>query len=61
MTGGDVVQPDVRALAPVAEGGVVNYYFPVEVEVVGEADDTLVQRVVAEVVAELDRELASRQ
>lgn len=60
MADGDAVQPGARALAPAAEGGVVHYYFPVEVEVVG-TDDTLVQRVVAEVVAELDRELASRQ
>jgi hypothetical protein len=55
----DTDQPQV--LAPAVDGAVVNYYFPVEIEVVGDADDTLVQRVVAEVFAEFDRELASRQ
>ncbi|SDM02172.1 hypothetical protein [Nonomuraea jiangxiensis] len=46
---------------PAGDGAVVHYYFPVEVEVVGDANDALVQRVVSEVFAELDRELASRQ
>jgi hypothetical protein len=40
---------------------VVHYSFPVEIEVVGDADDALVRRVVSEVFAELDRELGSRQ
>ncbi|MFF3877195.1 hypothetical protein [Streptomyces sp. NPDC001978] len=49
-------------LSPAAGAGpVVNYYFPVEVELVGDLDDALVQRVVAGVFAELDRELSSRQ
>jgi hypothetical protein len=49
-------------IAPASGGGpVVNYYFPVEVELVGDVDDAVVQRVVSRVFAELDRELASRQ
>jgi hypothetical protein len=49
-------------LTPMAgTGSVVNYYFPVEVELVGDVDDAVVQRVVAQVFAELDRELLSRQ
>jgi hypothetical protein len=49
-------------LTPTADTGpVVNYYFPIEVELVGDVDDALVQRVVAQVFAELDRELSSRQ
>ncbi|MFE5813187.1 hypothetical protein ACFQ6S_07270 [Streptomyces sp. NPDC056479] len=48
-------------LSPAAgTGPVVNYYFPVEVELVGDLDDTMVRRVVAGVFAELDRELSSR-
>ena len=50
------------AIAPATgDGPVVNYYFPVEVELVGDVDDAMVQRVVARVFAELGRELASRQ
>jgi hypothetical protein len=49
-------------LTPTASAGqVVNYYFPVEVEIVGDVEDAVVQRVVAQVFAELDRELSSRQ
>ncbi len=49
-------------LTPVTGSGpVVNYYFPVEVELVGDVDAAVVNRVVARVFAELDRELSSRQ
>jgi hypothetical protein len=41
-------------------GPVVNYYFPIEVEVVGSLPDTEVQRVADYVFGELERELASR-
>lgn len=53
--------PAAGPSSPVGEGAAVHYYFPVEIEVVGDADDALVQRVVSEVFAQLDRELASRQ
>ncbi|WP_432828770.1 hypothetical protein [Dactylosporangium sp. CA-092794] len=43
-----------------AEGTVVNFYFPVQVEVVGCLPDEEVQRVAEHVFAELDRELATR-
>jgi hypothetical protein len=49
-------QPQVRA--PAVDGAVVNYYFPVEIEVIG---DSLVQRVVTEVFTDFDREMARRQ
>jgi hypothetical protein len=58
---GDAALPAAGPPTPVGEGAVVHYYFPVEVEVVGDADEALMQRVVSEVFAELDRELASRQ
>ena len=49
-------------LSPMGDAGpVMNYYFPIEVEVVGDVDQALVDRVVGTVFAELDRELASRQ
>jgi hypothetical protein len=49
-------------LTPAADSGpVVNYWFPVEIELVGEVDDAVVRRVAAYVFAELDRELSSRQ
>lgn len=41
-------------------GPVINYYFPVQVEVVGSLPDAEVQRVAGYIFAELDRELASR-
>lgn len=60
--GDDIVRrPDIAPPAPGGQGSVVSYYFPVEVEVVGDADETLVKRVAAEVIAEFDRELESRQ
>ena len=49
-----------EALISPAQGPVVNYYFPVQVEVVGSLPDDEVQRVAGYVFAELDRELASR-
>ncbi len=42
-------------------GQVVNYYFPVEIELVGDLDAAVVKQVVDKVFTELDRELASRQ
>ncbi len=49
-------------LAPVGEGGtVVNYWFPVEVELVGELRPAAVEQVAAHVFAELERELKSRR
>lgn len=55
---GDDVQPLPQ---PAGTGPVVNYYFPVEVEIVGDVDDAVVNRVVERVFAELDREMSSRQ
>ena len=50
------------ALSPVhGSGQVVNYYFPVEVELVGDLDAAVVKRVVEKVFAEFDREMSSRQ
>jgi hypothetical protein len=43
-----------------AEGTVVNYYFPVQVEVVGCLPDDEVQRVADHIFTVLDRELATR-
>jgi len=40
--------------------GVVNYYFPVHVEVVGSLPEDEIQRVAGYVFSELDRELATR-
>jgi hypothetical protein len=59
--GDDLVLPDAAPPARADQDPVVSYYFPVEVEVVGDADETLVKRVAAEVFAEFDRELESRQ
>jgi hypothetical protein len=42
-------------------GQVVNYYFPVEIELVGDLDATIVKQIVEKVFSEFDRELASRQ
>ncbi|MET8997636.1 hypothetical protein [Amycolatopsis sp. NPDC004169] len=41
-------------------GGVVNYYFPVRIEVVGALPDAEVRRVAEHVFGELDRELNTR-
>ncbi|MEW2454711.1 hypothetical protein [Streptomyces albus] len=41
-------------------GTVVNYHFPVEVEVVGRLGDRHVRQIADHVFAELDRELGSR-
>lgn len=52
---GDVV------VTPEPGGGpVVNYYFPVRIEVVGSLSDVEVQRVADHVFGELDREIATR-
>jgi hypothetical protein len=39
---------------------VVNYYFPVEIEVVGTVGDEVVDQVAQQVFDQLDRELSSR-
>jgi len=41
-------------------GGVINYYFPVRIEVVGSLPDAEVRRVADHVFGELDRELNTR-
>ena len=41
-------------------GPEVHYWFPVEVELVGDVEEAVVGRVVQRVFAELDRELSSR-
>ena len=57
-----VPAPGSEALLSGAGGEtVVNYHFPVEIEVIGAVDDAVVARVAERVFAELDRELASRQ
>lgn len=52
---------EARLTPAAGTGPVVNYYFPVEIELVGDVDDAVVRRVAAHVFAELDRELSSRQ
>jgi hypothetical protein len=52
---------EARLTPAAGSGPVVNYWFPVEIELVGEVDDAVVRRVAAYVFAELDRELSSRQ
>jgi hypothetical protein len=47
-------------ISPEDGSAVINYYFPVQVEVVGTLPDTEVQRVAAYVFDQLDRELATR-
>lgn len=59
MFGERITPSDAGPPAPPADG-VVHYYFPVEIEVVGDSY-ALVQQVAAEVFSELDRELSSRQ
>jgi hypothetical protein len=57
-----VPQPGSEALiSPGTDhGAVVNYYFPVQIEVVGTLPDDEVRRVAEYVFTELDRELATR-
>ena len=43
-----------------AGGPVINYYFPVEIDIVGAIDDEQMRRVAAYVFGELEREFASR-
>jgi hypothetical protein len=47
-------------ISPAGEVAVINYYFPVQVEVVGSLPDAEVQRVAGYVFDQLDRELATR-
>lgn len=42
------------------DGPVINYYFPVRVEVVGSLSDAEVRRVADRVFGEFDRELTTR-
>jgi hypothetical protein len=58
-----VAGDDLQPVAPpdrAGSGPVIHYYFPVEVEIVGDVDDAVVNRVVERVFAELDREMSSR-
>lgn len=55
-----VPAPDSEAQLSPLDDGVVNYHFPVEIEVVGVVDDAVVQQVTQHVFAELDREFSSR-
>jgi hypothetical protein len=57
-----VPQPGSEAVIspPGHDAMVVNYYFPVHVEVVGTLPDTEVERVAGYVFDQLDKELASR-
>lgn len=43
-----------------ADGTVVNYYFPIEIEIVGTLNEEQIRRVSETIFAELNRELASR-
>ena len=43
-----------------ADEGVINYYFPVQVEVVGSLPDAEIRRLADHVFGELDRELNTR-
>ncbi|MFD4507791.1 hypothetical protein [Streptomyces sp. NPDC058457] len=47
-------------VSPTSEDAVINYHFPVQVEVVGTLPDAEVQRVAGYVFDQLDRELAAR-
>jgi len=57
-----VPQPGSEAaISPWPDGaGVINYYFPVRIEVVGALPDAEVRRVAEHVFGELDRELNCR-
>jgi hypothetical protein len=60
---GEYVVPaagSAAVISPAAEAAVINYYFPVQVEVVGSLPDTEVQRLAGYVFDQLDRELATR-
>jgi hypothetical protein len=56
----DGVGPVEVATPGTDAGTVVNYYFPVRVEVVGSLPDAEVSRVASYVFGELERELATR-
>lgn len=61
---GEYIVPEAGSAAVLSRragaGTVVNYHFPVEVEVVGALQSHHIQRVADHVFAELDRELGSR-
>jgi hypothetical protein len=52
--GGVVVTPES------GDGPVINYYFPVRIEVVGSLSDVEMRRVADHVFGELDREMTTR-
>ena len=60
---GEYIVPAAGSEARIAggDGSVVNYHFPIEIEVIGSVDESVVAQVVQRVFAELDRELSSRQ
>jgi hypothetical protein len=55
-----VPQAGSEAVISAGSGSVVNYYFPIQIEVVGTLPDDEVQRIASHVFGELDRELATR-
>src|SRR5512138_472450 len=55
-----VPQPGSEAAISPDGGAVVNYYFPVQIEVVGSLPEAEVRRVADHVFGELDRELNTR-
>jgi hypothetical protein len=61
---GEYILPEAGSEALIApaheQGPVINYYFPVQVEVVGTLSDDEVRRIADHVFDELDRELATR-
>lgn len=59
---GEYIVPSAGSEAVISAGGgsVVNYYFPIQIEVVGTLRDDEVQRIAGYVFSELDRELATR-
>ena len=63
---GEYIVPAAGSAAELAQGQAtggpdIHYFFPVEIELVGELDDAMGGRVAAQVFAELDRELSSRR
>jgi hypothetical protein len=61
---GEYIVPQPGSEAAIASwpdgGAVVNYYFPVQIEVVGSLPEAEVRRVAEHVFGELDRELNTR-
>ena len=61
---GEYIVPQAGSAAKISPaptpGAVINYHFPVRIEVVGSLPDTEVRRVAGYVFDELDRELTTR-